>query len=729
MSTRNHAELIDMVREIPLYAPRTLYVLGSQANRAPATVDAARALPSKPSQDGDASPADSRIGSWSGRDNGVHQLMRQSDPRATFSSRHPADADRSRQRAVSGIFRVPDGSARRVLVEAMLDLIRQIHIAEVRHAVPIHGNYRWAEGWEPASARSLPELYQRLASRAEAVATEFPRLGGPVWAAAVQLATVLDPAAELPWLWSAFEHSVNRLAGFLDSADEPDFCMVEATQSELRIRIASGPNGKIADDVPAGELEPATFLAAVGSVHRQARASQRLPSAWQRVAEHAAYDQLDRGVRIFGPYRTWGTSGFRDHQTYLSVADPGEGHLDGTLRNADYLDGVIVHIEHLERGSEQSRDAVDPYRISCPRTITRVRLALSQDAPMSSSAGRPVFENDVETGMLKAVHTTAAVCSELFAEGLTECKVPIQTMTATQAVRFMRALAAAVRRDPSTQVLSAAFNLNTPIFDDRPGCRRVSLAGPATSSRLRAGLLGIELTREGGFDKVSWDETEFSYPSRCILEQLAPEEALVLVHAAHELGLLTHFSAGFRFEHLPLAVYTGVDGVEVGDAQILRYVDPQTGHHGPLVPENIARILQIRDKAEAEPRGQAAALLSRLDRMRFELSIDRCDDERRRRLFALLRSPAPDARQLDELLAELRHISRLQVDVKHPLLSWVQRLEQADTGSVAAALVNDWRSTLHRLSRAADRHDFDHLSEQLDQIRVRAEPTSWTETV
>lgn len=660
-----------------------------------------------------------------GRDNNaVRQPTRQFDAKATFASRPAADVHSSRQRSAPGIFRVPDGSARRVLVESMLDLIRQIQIAEVRHTVPIHGNYGHTEGWETHSARSLPELYKRLASRADAVATEFPKVAGPVWAAAVQLAPVLDPTVELPWLWAAFEQSVNRLAGFLDSIDEADLCMVEATQGELRMHIAPGPNGKVADEVPAEELDPANFLAAVGAMHRQARASQRLPSARQRLAEHAAYDQLDRGVRSFGSYRTWGTSGFRDHQTYLAVTDPGKGHLDGTLRNADYLDGVVVHIEHLGRGSQQSRDALEPYRIPYPRTIPRVRLALSDDAPSSYYIAPPIFENDFETGMLNAVDITATVCSELFAEGVTECKIAIEGMSATQVIRFMRALAAAVRRDPFTQVLSAAFNVSTPIFDDRPPYRRLSLAGPATSSRMRAGLLGIELTREGGFDKVAWHRTGDSQPSRSILEQLAPDEALVLVHTAHEVGLLTHFSAGFRFEHLPLAVHTGVDGV--GEAQILWHMDHQTGHHGPFTPENIARTLRIRDEAEAEPRGQAAALLSRLDRMRFELSIDRRDDERRRRLFALLRSPAPDTRQLDELLTEMRHISRLQVDAMHPLLCWVQRLEQADTASLAATLVNDWRATLRRLARAADRRDFDHLSEQMNEIRVRTQPTSWS---
>jgi hypothetical protein len=34
------------------------------------------------------------------------------------------------------------------------------------------------------------------------------------------------------------------------------------------------------------------------------------------------------------------------------------------------------------------------------------------------------------------------------------------------------------------------------------------------------------------------------------------------------------------------AVYTGVDGIGLGGAQILRYMDKQTGMHGPYVSYN-----------------------------------------------------------------------------------------------------------------------------------------------
>jgi hypothetical protein len=613
----------------------------------------------------------------------------------------------------SGVFRLAEGSARRLLVECLADLVRQLRTAQVRRIVTIDGDYRQVHGWQLPSAGSFSTAYQALTDRAEALASEFPVLADGLHSALAELAPVLEPTVDLSEVWSRFERAVAALGDFGIDQSADGTCTIVASPKELRITV---PTSRVGDGLPVG-LGVAEYLSSVGAMQRRARALRRRPTLHQIVAEHVAYGLLARGARSTGPYRTWGTSGFRDHQTYMSVTDPGEGHLDGTLRDYRYVDGVIVHIEHLERGAHQDRDVVEPYRIPFPLMVGRIRLALGADAPSSSYVGRPVFEADVETGMLKTVHTMAAACSELFAEGLTECKIAIEGLTATQAVRFMRMLSAAIRRDRFNQVLSAAFNLNTPIIDDRPSRLLGRFSWESVSPRFAAGMLGIELARAGGFDKVTWDGTGDSYPSGCVLEQISASEALTLVHLAHEAGLLTYFSAGFRFVHLPRAVHTGVDGVGVGGAQILRYMDKVTGNHGPFVPENIARILEIRNEAETSPRGRAAALLSRLDRMHFEWSIGEQDEMRRRELFELLCNDSLDSHRLDALLTELRHVEQMAVDTEHPLVSWVQRLEQAGADSLLAATVDDWRAALSRLSVASDRQDFDYLSDQLESLR------------
>jgi hypothetical protein len=41
-----------------------------------------------------------------------------------------------------------------------------------------------------------------------------------------------------------------------------------------------------------------------------------------------------------------GTVGFRPHsQTYVSLTDPGQGHIFGTTRHSRWMTGAIVHNE------------------------------------------------------------------------------------------------------------------------------------------------------------------------------------------------------------------------------------------------------------------------------------------------------------------------------------------------------------------------------------------------
>lgn len=82
---------------------------------------------------------------------------------------------------------------------------------------------------------------------------------------------------------------------------------------------------------------------------------------------------------------------------------------------------------------------------------------------------------------------------------------------------------------------------------------------------------------------------------------------------AHQAGLTTYFSAGFKFDHIGDAVVTGVDGIGIGGAQILRYMDHESGHQGPYTEEFIDRIDQERDAAANSVRGRGVHLLCRLD--------------------------------------------------------------------------------------------------------------------
>ena len=292
--------------------------------------------------------------------------------------------------------------------------------------------------------------------------------------------------------------------------------------------------------------------------------------------------------------------------------------------------GVIVHVEHLERG-HQDRESVESYRIPRVLDVARVRLHVGAQAPVTSFIGRPMFDSGrFHLDLWKTVHTMASACTAMFQIGVAECKIAMERMTASEIVEFLRCLRTNVLRNPRTQYLSAAFNLNTPLLDDRNGEAR------QVTDRREIGLLGIELAKAGGFDKVTWDGAADTYPSVPIMEQLPHATALELVHRAHERGLLTYFSAGFRFPHIAKAVYTGVDGVGIGGAQILRYMDSETGYHGPFQPENIPRILALRDEAARSPMGRAAALLARLDWLHSQGRLDASQEPFRTELYEAL---------------------------------------------------------------------------------------------
>jgi hypothetical protein len=135
---------------------------------------------------------------------------------------------------------------------------------------------------------------------------------------------------------------------------------------------------------------------------------------------------------------------------------------------------------------------------------------------------------------------------------------------------------------------------------------------------------------------VTWDGSADTYPSIPVMEQISHATAVELVHRAHERGLLTYFSAGFRLPQIAAAVYAGVDGVGIGGAQILRYMDSDTGFHGPFQPENIPAILAARDEAASSPLGRAAALLARLDWLSSQGKLTDAQEQQREELFQAL---------------------------------------------------------------------------------------------
>ena len=457
-----------------------------------------------------------------------------------------------------------------------------------------------------------------------------------------------QPRSSAPPDASSNASGANPIAGEAPIADSFDI-NVEGTPAAIHVRQADA-TGSISPGLQEA-LErlrrESDFLAGVMSELDRARQAGRGLRGNDRLAIEHAYAMLDRGAKLPPAFQGLGTSGFRRWQTSLSLADPGDGHLKVTVQDAKLLAGTIVHVEHIDRDKVADREKIEPYRLPATRHAARVRLHVGEAAPVSAFIGRPVFENqNVPLDLLKSVHLTASACSAMFAQGIADCKIGIEHLTARESILFMRAVAGNVIRDSARQTLSAAYNINTAIVDDR-----FEGAVEKVEAPLAIAALGIELTVTGGFDKIAWDGASNKIPSDPVIGQLSFAELIGLVHQAHERGLETYISAGLKAEHMRDSAFLGVGGVGIGTS--MHFSDPVTKLMGELKPAAIRQALETRNQAMAEPRGKAALWLAWLDRMYFEGLLNNDLDVLRAKLFSLA-VQGDAAVALPELLEKIR---------------------------------------------------------------------------
>jgi hypothetical protein len=338
--------------------------------------------------------------------------------------------------------------------------------------------------------------------------------------------------------------------------------------------------------------------------------------------------------------------------------------------------GVDVHLEHLERGRDLTREQIESYRIPSIKKFRYTRFHVSDLAPTTIYIGRRLkdsgnFDND----LLKVSRTFVSCCDNIFSMGGAECKISMEFLTTyevnhsnykkkyflfskqlklknikNKSLKHMRSISAELKKTPY-QILAAAWNLNRELTHDLDTKMLLENSYGFTldferqhsikkfNDRFSIGKLAILFTKLGGFDKVTWDGASDAYPSKAIIPfQLSLVQGFTLVHLAHSVGLLTYFSAGFSFDELKCGVLTGVDGIGIDGAQVLRFIDKKNGYHGCFQQENISAILEKRDQAEQTIYGKAVKLLCRLDTMYSEGSLTDIENERRRDLFDTLAS-------------------------------------------------------------------------------------------
>ncbi|ESO92066.1 hypothetical protein LOTGIDRAFT_233318 [Lottia gigantea] len=456
------------------------------------------------------------------------------------------------------------------------------------------------------------------------------------------------------------------------------------------------------------------FLDTVSLMLQALRDERRQPTPTEYLAIHLAYNSIANGKQLTSKsHRPLGSPGFRPHtQTYMSLTDPGDGHVLGTTRFNDWMTGAIVHVEHLERPGNLPRQQIESYRVPSLQDFSRVRLHVGSAAPNTYFVGRHMKDSgDFDNDFLKVVHMTSATASAAFGQGGAECKVAMEGLKTSEAVRYMRALRCHVHRNRLSQFLSAAWNLNQTVIDDYEKETPVKL-----TERIDIALRAIEITCIGGFDKVTWDGASDSYPSKCIMYQLTFEEALSIVHAAHLRGLVTYFSAGFKFDEIKHAVYSGTDGIGIGGAQVLRFMDHETGMHGPYMEENIPRILSERDAAANSIRGRGVHLLARMDTMFFEGSITREEDAQREQLYTVLQKI--DEQGIQEVIKQSERIVNLPVENSLPLIGSARRLVATKWPLLRSITSEDetseWSSFVNRLRSLLDRGLESTIEEEYD---------------
>lgn len=381
------------------------------------------------------------------------------------------------------------------------------------------------------------------------------------------------------------------------------------------------------------------YLASIMGVCKTVRRHERDYTPEELNGIWLAYSLLQKGNTLDFGYIGIGTSGFRsNHHTYIFSTDPGDDHIRITAKKSSLLDGVAVHVEHIDRDKVSDKSKVEAYRLPAAIHAQKVRMHIADEAPVTAYIGRPVFENghmDIhelgyiksehyQMDKLKSVHMTASACTTMFQNGFADCKIAIEKMPATLAVEFMKSVVGNVIRDETKQTLAAAFNINTPLFDD-------IYTKQFITDKFEIAKLGINIALEGGFDRVTWDGASNKVPSDAIIDQLTHEQFVELVHQAHEKGLQTYFSSGLTAEHMYRCIITGVDGLGIGFS--LHYMDPNTKLVGAFNPQAIEDVLRKRNEAEQSILGQGARLLTRMDRLYFEGNILENEDVIRQQLY------------------------------------------------------------------------------------------------
>ena len=215
------------------------------------------------------------------------------------------------------------GEFRRLALNRQLSLVQRIGETENTRT-----GFKKREPTPLMKFETVDQLYADICQALEAVSEQYPS----VRQLAPQLGEVAAALAEAQTgmqALQAFDELLDLELRFFPSETraQPGRFRFSAEAQHVHI-LDTGGNGMapaLADAV-ARDAQALSFLSSVSNLAATLREDLQSPSRGELSSFDSAYSLLAGGARLATAYQSLGVSGFRPHQTYLSLAVPGPRH-------------------------------------------------------------------------------------------------------------------------------------------------------------------------------------------------------------------------------------------------------------------------------------------------------------------------------------------------------------------------------------------------------------------
>lgn len=227
------------------------------------------------------------------------------------------------------------GIFKRITLLSILDLIREMRISQIRKTIKSQNDFVQKEPASLPRYYTLHTLYLEIENTGKKLLFDFPELNNFSDDLYFVVNKIKKSGTNAKELLDAYNLLVKIQDEWLNTFDHTSSSSFVVTANDTYVLIH-----RISDRLPVrGNLETTEFLQEVCALMELLRSQKRKPTKDEFIAIKVAHVLVLEGRKIDYPYRSWGTSGFRDIQTYMSVTDPGEGHINGTCSDISLMRG------------------------------------------------------------------------------------------------------------------------------------------------------------------------------------------------------------------------------------------------------------------------------------------------------------------------------------------------------------------------------------------------------